>query len=351
MQLDMHYYGTYAVARSAGIKAGTAREIALAAQYVDDSSEISAEIADGAYIHVDATAHHPSELQPNTNRYDQRKVWVPFHFLPGNQGNDLHERLVCKKDSAIAREMVDNALTHSNEIYGSLLMGITAHVYADTFSHYGFSGISSPMNYVEAETIKPIVKTEEILQYVTGKLNSFIEQRAADAANLLGLGHGGVATCPDRPYLTWSFTYSDGRSSGERRNHETFLEACEMLHGMFTRFVQRAPEHLDRNAQQPFNAISQTVSDILACEGKLDQRIAGWQKASLSGSLHGSGLKEMIPEYDSATFTNEESRMLEMELPAAQNTTIYRFIQAANVHRRYVLQQLLPKHGLQVLVP
>jgi len=36
MQEDMHYYGTYAMARAAGLKAAHAKVIAYAAQYVDD---------------------------------------------------------------------------------------------------------------------------------------------------------------------------------------------------------------------------------------------------------------------------------------------------------------------------
>jgi len=37
MQLDMHYYGTYALARTAGLKPPVCRIIAFSSQLVDDN--------------------------------------------------------------------------------------------------------------------------------------------------------------------------------------------------------------------------------------------------------------------------------------------------------------------------
>ena len=39
MQIDMHFYGTYALARAAGIKPDSAHTIAYASQFVDDALE------------------------------------------------------------------------------------------------------------------------------------------------------------------------------------------------------------------------------------------------------------------------------------------------------------------------
>ena len=59
MQLDMHYYGTYSMARAAGINPDTAQIIATSAQFVDDNvakSEVT--FRDGSRIDAEATAHH-----------------------------------------------------------------------------------------------------------------------------------------------------------------------------------------------------------------------------------------------------------------------------------------------------
>ena len=44
MQEDMHYYGTYALARAAGLGVAHARVIAYAAQYVDDATANNSEV-------------------------------------------------------------------------------------------------------------------------------------------------------------------------------------------------------------------------------------------------------------------------------------------------------------------
>jgi hypothetical protein len=38
MQVDMHYYGTYAMARPAGLTPEASKTIATAAQFVDDNA-------------------------------------------------------------------------------------------------------------------------------------------------------------------------------------------------------------------------------------------------------------------------------------------------------------------------
>ena len=83
MLTDMHYYGTYAMARAAGLKKKIAETIATASQFVDDNAEKdSINFRDGARLDAEATAHHAVDIK-NTDLEDQRKIWVPFHFLPG----------------------------------------------------------------------------------------------------------------------------------------------------------------------------------------------------------------------------------------------------------------------------
>lgn len=351
MQLDMHYYGTYAIARSAGLRQDVATAVATAAQFVDDSTSVSTELGDGVFLHHDATAHHPAELVPNTNPGDQRHVWVPFHFLPGAEGVTLEERLICRKDSKISKELVNNTIRMAREPYGSLLLGITAHVYADTFSHYGFSGISSELNQVDASSITPTVKSQEILDYISQKASIFLEKRAAEAANLLGLGHGGVATHPDRPYLTWTFNYADGRASGERRNQETFMEACEQLHDLFTQYAMAMPAHAQAGISKKFLGIRATVESVLALEGKLEDRCRAWRQAMSTGKLLYGGRQEDIPTYDSSVFTRDIQLLRNIKFIETTKSLTYQFIEAAAFHRRYVLHELLPQHGLQVIVP
>src|ERR1700682_1049187 len=153
MQTDMHYYGTYALARAAGLIPDVAWIIATAAEFVDDSNEVQMTLSDGCFLQAKATAHHSENIK-NIDKLDQREIWVPFHFLPGNQGESYEERLVCVTDSAIAQEMVQHNLENPDNAPAIELIGITAHVYADTFAHYGISGISSRLNRVDRATLR-----------------------------------------------------------------------------------------------------------------------------------------------------------------------------------------------------
>ena len=184
MQLDMHYYGTYAMARAAGMAVKHAKVVAYAAQYTDDSTQNDSEPhVDGGMFHTIATAHTGSEAIVNSalDHHEQRCVWVPFHFYPGGEGNSLSEKLTCVKDGALAQEMVKNHIRHAVSVkdqYGLALMGITAHVYADTFSHYGFSGVSSRHNKVDGESFELDVKSEDMRAYILEKYSRFLVKYA-----------------------------------------------------------------------------------------------------------------------------------------------------------------------------
>ncbi|MGI9549435.1 MAG: DUF6765 family protein [Bdellovibrionales bacterium] len=168
MQLDIHYYATYAIARIAEISPQDAHIIAYAAQFVDDSTENnSRRHKDGGLLYGVATAHHLPKIflstiaklkdklfKKSVTDVMQRRLWIPFHFYPGNEGKNLSERLLCQKNSKLVNEMFDNHIKHAHEFSFSLhLIGIASHVYYDTFSHYGFSGVSSRNNVVNIRSI------------------------------------------------------------------------------------------------------------------------------------------------------------------------------------------------------
>ena len=57
MQVDMCYYGTYAMARAAGLGPDDCRIIGAADQLIDNLAKDSISIKDGADMDVNATAH------------------------------------------------------------------------------------------------------------------------------------------------------------------------------------------------------------------------------------------------------------------------------------------------------
>ena len=251
MQLDMHYYGTYAMARTAGLKPGICKTIATAAQFVDDNAaKIEYRISGRRQNRRPGYGPPCVGCHQQPRSEDQRQVWVPFHFLPGNKGNSFSQRLVCRENSKIARDLVDHHLTFAAHPAGVCLIGVAAHVYADTFSHYGFSGVGSRYNRVDNDSFEFDAGLDpDIADYIRKKERDFFKRFGKGGgfiANIKSwlaetvsgaLGHGAVATYPDRPYLKWSFEYEYPKKEREiRDNPISFLKGCEALHAMFVRF-------------------------------------------------------------------------------------------------------------------
>lgn len=363
MQIDMHYYGTYAMARAAGLRPQVCKIIATAAQFVDDNGNNQTElIRDGARVDIYATAHHAGNIR-NLDEMDQRHVWVPFHFLPGNVGESYTERMVCRMDGPVARQMVDHHLGLADTPFAAELLGITAHIYADTFSHYGFSGIASRWNRVEQQSIRLFGLGEEIEAYVRDKEKHFFRKHG-DSGGLFknirafildgveklsgALGHGGVATYPDRPYLEWEFVYEYDKAQQpvRRKNHDTFLKGCEALHRMFRSFADERPD-LAADSGRDFAAIRDRVSDILAVQAPCEGRIRAWQEAVKAGDLYVGN--DAIPSYDAhewhlqrGTFSTLDDSREALKMP------VFRYCQAAALHRTYILRDLLPGHDLVI---
>ena len=363
----MHYYGTYAMARSAGMKVSDARTVAYAAQYVDDSTDNDSDVhEDGGMIQTIATAHTNIEAIGNAaaDHTEQRKVWVPFHFFPGNEGETLSEKMICVKDSLLAYEMVQNHIDHAVSVkdeYGLALMGITAHVYADTFSHYGFSGISSRKNAVDGGSFDFDVKNEQMLAYINHKFTRFLNKYtpsfiidnwrkvANHGAELSvgSLGHGGVGTYPDRPFLKWRFVYEQsGQDSGWRNNPEVYLEGCEKLHNAFGEYAAKAGI---ANGHVDFERIKSKVNEILCLEADKEGRIDAWRNAIRQNELFEPeenealeySLKDWEKQKDDFGSLNHSHGIVKYET--------YQFQQAAVYHCDYTLKQLLPRHGIVVL--
>jgi len=353
MDLDMHYHGTYMLARAAGLKRSAAKTIAYAAEYVDDSvaREIHTKEKGAGFIEL-ATAHHGNDFKHNLNKEDQRLVWVPFHFIPGNEGDTMEERLVCRMDSKIAREMVAHNISQNNKPYFLELVGITAHVYADTFAHYGFNGLSSKQN----EIINSTLKTEN-LTTSNDKPHGVSRIRLANFHRAIissireflsgGLGHGAVYGYPDQPYLKWSFSYEHKEVTSIRDNSVTFMAGAKKLHAMFTKIAKDNPKYADDKTRKTWKSIESAVKEIICSEAPMDQRIRSWNLAGKFGEL---GFVEAIPPYDMNDWAEQKAIFDGENGPKnILKTNVYKFAQAASYHRYYVLRDLLPKHGIVVI--
>lgn len=351
----MHYHGTYAMAIAAGLSSEVAKIIATSSALCDDAvARTPIEFPDGACFVAEPTAHHALD-QDNINKEHQREIWIPFHFLPGNEGQTYEERLICRMDSAISQEMLRHHIGERDESYYLYLIGIAAHVYADTFSHFGFSGISSEYNSVDTQSIEFHELNETMTNYIRGKAETFFQKylspnvenlEAAAAQAFSGsLGHAGVATHPDRPYLSWSFQHMHSGALAEKRdNRVNFLIACRSLHRFFHDVGTRiAPT--SQNLGIAFDGIVAAVNDVLGLQGTMEERIQAWKTAAMEGRI-AAGTYE-IPDYDPERWGADITLLRTLDdSRQAPAKPIFKFHQAAAAHKHYVLNRLLPSHGL-----
>ncbi len=352
MQLDMHFYGVYALARAAGIQPETARRIAFASQFVDDAVESHhVELPDGkAAVLPIVTSHKPTDFE-NAIPGDQWAVWVSFHFLPGNEPDtqSFMERMVCRKGSAPARQMLQRVLQLKTEPFAPHLAGIAAHVYADTYAHYGFVGLCSTRNKVKAESIDVDGHSPSMRAYLFAKYRAFKARVAGTAAEILPLGHGSVATFPDRPFLNWRYEYEDkSLPPVVRNNSKDFLQASQELHAFFGELVRDNPTLGPALNPVPWSAIETRIQGMLQTEGKLDDRVELWEKAIARGELFPPTELDRFIRYSDRLWNPNAVFCDSACAGSAAHSDPCLYVRAATMHRDFVLRELLPRNGILV---
>ena len=149
MNLEFHYYATAALAIRAGFPSDVAHRIARSSQQVDQAI-ISWEISDfsvtvGGRENM-AGASYRTEKTQDYVFWDEdvfRRIYLPFHFIPGDPERAAFERIdgltnswITTPDSPLARTLLIKALKSEDQYR----IGIALHAYADTWAHQNFSG-------------------------------------------------------------------------------------------------------------------------------------------------------------------------------------------------------------------
>ena len=245
MQVDFHHAVTYIAARCAGFSSREASVIAYAAQYVDDASNSGVVRFEGGIQYSRISSAHRLVDARNFRELANLLVWIPFHFLPGNGGEktgenmdgSFIEKLRCTPDSHVAKDMIASCIADCRKPYALHRLGITMHVYADTFAHQGFAGVCHEINDVtelQGKRVKKI-KWERFRERF---LSGFIE-------TVLPLGHGAVLAYPDLPFAQWSYRNeyldrSQRSSEGVRDNPSLFMRAVDSMYTAMTEYRKQA---------------------------------------------------------------------------------------------------------------
>jgi hypothetical protein len=353
MQIDGHHTLTYVLARMTGFKHSEANIIAHSAQYVDDATNAGIiKFTNGAMFSRISSAHEISmyDLKYYLDAHENHLVWVPFHFLPGNDGKEAGEntdasfirKLVCKPYSPVAVDLLDTCMKDSDKDYGLHRLGITMHVFADTFAHKGFAGVLHDINKVSNLTCHNFDMS--MWDMAQSKLLSV----------QFPMGHGAALTCPDMPFLEWS--YINGLDEQvERNNLEDFTKAAYDLFGQLGRYLANQGREVLNPLKEDMNQIKKNFESFRSDNG--DERHKQWIESIRNGEFsfgpvdleyiakgEGSWKHQSIGQLNSKDEKTDTFKYSEDFLKSDWRL----FHVALKAHRFDLVNKILPKYGITV---
>ncbi len=243
MQLDFHYYVIYHLAELAGLSAAEAETVAYASQYVDAATE-SEPIEPFENQHFDTvrTAHYDlGAFGWNV----QKKIYMPFHFLPARirwaePGRFSYVTTPASmKEDDLAARLVDLALAETDPQFKLVRLGVALHTVADTFSHFGFSGRHNAENDVgkiwqekKGGGWKP--------QYFHTFADIFVPQ----------IGHVEAFDYPDLPFQTWRYRNHLNKLT-KRDNRSYCLDGVRLIYNCMKKLNGGEEQPADLEADFP----------------------------------------------------------------------------------------------------
>ena len=234
MQIDFHHATVYVLARWAGFSAKQANTVAYSSQYVDDAAHYGVIKFKNKALYSRIRSTH-ADILTNFMVDDNYYVWIPFHFLPGNEGrkpNDgqaisFKDKIICCPNSYVAQDMMREAIVQKGQPYGLHRFGISVHVYADTWAHQGFAGICDPINCVSGlDDDNPTKTFKEMILEKSKDAGRWV---LSQTIGVWPVGHGTVVHLPDLPFSSWHYNDRDGELV-RRNNTEEFLTAADEIY-------------------------------------------------------------------------------------------------------------------------
>jgi hypothetical protein len=353
MQIDFHHGVMYVVARLAGFDHAAAGTIAYCAQYVDDATNAGlVRFDNGALFSRISSAHKLLDYR-NFQELANYQVWIPFHFLPGNNGlpatqipeDTFIDRLICRPNSLVAQDMVRECIERRDTPYGLHRLGITMHVYCDTWAHQGFAGVNHRIN--EARNLVDGEGKRD--QKLTDRLAGFFIGEA------LPLGHGAVLSHPDKPFLRWGYTNGWGEQIA-RNNPKDYLDAADHACQAMQRYLLGEPDAAVPGLPEVDRAQIATLL-ISITEDDRDLRHQHWLAAIAAGKFSfGAATVAYTPKgqgswkYQALRTEKETDQPGDVFPYNAQflSSDWKCFHDALQAHHFHITHELLPQYGICV---
>ena len=401
MDIDFHYYATYAAACKAGFTPQDATIIATAAQYVDDSniehiSECLASVArPGRRYYIEDFVPVPTvqtieefvRMEINPDEWGDsflnnlRQVWTVFHFLPGNYkntpgmqsyngpktwknwsyGKDEEDafKMLCLPNSSLVNNIInDIRLNHRNRAYYLCLIGLRMHVLADTWAHTYYTGSPAwcindsgeEVYSIEGQENKTRVNWKRLSFSDWGKnpssiINGEIATPPSPSVNsICYAGHGRMGHLPDYPWIVYDYQPKwAGNRTIRKNNPDDYIKAFKQMVYAMSCIHNDKPFDM-ATPYGPDGVISKedekTVRDIMLMTLNKDGREDITQRCAVwKKSL--TALK-LLPVAD----YNDQNWFNEFKDSKSRESNYYRFNYAARLHFDLVAKALKSDIGV-----
>ena len=257
MQKDFHYYCIAVLAKTAGFEKRDALTIAYASQYVDDSTESEPIQVGELMFDPVRTAHLGLKA---FNWAIQKRVYIPFHFIPPNPIRSPRDTFVTAANSPFARRILKEACEEQLEMRRLIRIGVALHTLADMSAHQGFSGRQHSENDVES------------IYHREGKRWKPLPWENFYLDFLPQIGHAEAGYFPDCPFLTWKYTRKSTNEEVERNNTQEFLTAAKSIHQKLSKIDKSKSD-----SPIPWGDIETGIRDLLAHREKdIEKRCGKW---------------------------------------------------------------------------
>lgn len=392
MDIDMHYFGTYAAARLAGYDLGEATTIAHAAQYVDESTAATLLDDKGAYLVPDFKPHPTIQETSLDGEVSQaafkpymqssatetgwsdaylnhvRRVWASFHFLPANYGaqppmaysgplsdgkwryDDFAKtefKMLCLPDGPLVGAMVNDTVdNHRGTDYLLHLAGLRMHVMADTYAHTYYAGTYSWCLNDVGGTVTEIHQdgSRKNIVWVPGGVGGETYAPAISGSywGTPYLGHIRMGHVPDYPYIKYEYTPRWSSAPLVKDNPTFYLRAFRQI----TEALRciRDGRRFDPTAipALPADTEAKVVAVLAQRDGTPEKRCAAWRDALANQTFDGRVLGAPV-EFDHQTWI---AACKAKPAPERHSTDYYRFNKAAAAHVELVATTLYRDGGI-----
>lgn len=259
MEKDFHYHCLGVLARASGFAPEDALTIAYACQYVDDSTESEPIKVGGMTFDPVRTSHY------GLMAYDwsiQKRVFIPFHFVPPEPIHSPEASFVTRPDSPIVLEILRQASDEPQSRRRLCRLGVAFHTLSDAWAHEGFSGRRHKENDVENIYHKKGNKWKHLL------LDNFL----LDV--LPQVGHAEAGYFPDQPFLCWKYTRKITNEEVIRNNTKIFLLAAKAIYDLLLTIDKPAPA-----PPIAWESLKGKIHSLLAYKDEdVEKRCARWKR-------------------------------------------------------------------------